>query len=380
MCLPHCPTYSVYQSEAESPRGRISLIQAYARGTLEIDAKAFSHLDHCLGCMACEAMCPSKVPYGRLLNQTKSMLHETTPSFALRTILKANTRPGGVNRFRFISSLLKKSGLLNITRRLPARSIRSASRILASTDSISLDTYYPAPSAKGDVMLFTGCMSNTYEGHALISSIQLLNHYGFNVHVPGNQYCCGALHAHNGQIEQARILESQNINLIKSTASDFVIFTSNGCGSHLKSYASTFNAVDIASFLMEHASLNTDDFLPLTETVMVHESCSSQNKLRITGVSKKLLDYIPKIRLSVFNKPNQCCGAGGGHLISYPELADKLMVDKISHLQSGGVKYLVSDNLGCSLHFKSGLANMGLNIEVIHPVTLLARQLKTNIK
>lgn len=380
MCLPYCPTYSVYQNEAESPRGRISLIQAYARGTLDIDSLAFQHLDHCLGCMACEAMCPSKVPYGRLLNQAKSMLHQTSPSFALNRILKANTKPNGIDRFRFITSLVKKSGLISIANKIPGKKIRAASQIISSSTPVKLDSTYSAQAPLGDVLLFTGCMSKSYDGPALKSSIKLLNHYGFNVHVPRDQYCCGAMHLHNGQTDQARELESKNCGLFENTSADFVIYTSNGCGAHLSSYASSIKTIDIASFLIQNTRIQPSDFMAMKDSIMIHESCSSQNKLKIGGTSRQLLQYISRNELFTFDKPSQCCGAGGGHLISYPELANILLADKLSQLRSSSVKYLISDNLGCSLHYKSGLVDLGLDIEVIHPVTLLAMQLKTKTK
>ncbi|HEY9051855.1 MAG TPA: (Fe-S)-binding protein [Gammaproteobacteria bacterium] len=380
MCLPHCPTYSVYQNEAESPRGRISLIQAYARGMLEIDSRAYEHLDHCLGCMACEAMCPSKVPYGRLLNQAKSILHPGSSSFILNRILEANTKQNGVDRFRFISSLLNKTGLISIAGKLPGKQIRAASQIISSCNPVKLDSIYTAQEPVGSILLFTGCMSQSYDGQALEDSIKLLNYYGFNVHVPQDQYCCGAMHSHNGQADKASELETKNRELFEKTSADTVIYTSNGCGAHLRSYASSFKTIDVASFLIQNTRIQSSDFMPMEDSIMVHESCSSQNKLKISGISRQLLQHIPNMNLLAFQKPNLCCGAGGGHLVSYPELANELLADKLSQLQSSSVKYLVSDNLGCSLHYKSGLAKMGLKIEVIHPVTLLAMQLKTKTK
>lgn len=380
MCLPHCPTYSIYQNEAESPRGRISLIQAYARGILDIDSHAYEHLNHCLGCMACEAMCPSKVPYGRLLNQAKSTLHPGSSSFALNRILKANTKQNGIDRFGFISSLLNKSGLISIAGRLPGKKIRATSRIISSCNPVKLASTYTVQEPVGNILLFTGCMSQSYDGQTLESSIKLLNHYGFNVHVPQNQYCCGAMHSHNGQADKARELETKNLELFEKISADAVIYTSNGCGAHLKSYTSSLKTIDIASFLIQNTRIQSSDFMTMEVGIMIHESCSSQNKLKIGGTSQQLLHHIPNMNFLTFKKPNLCCGAGGGHLVSYPELANELLADKLSQLQSSSVKYLVSDNLGCSLHYKSGLANLGLNIEVIHPVTLLAMQLKTNTK
>lgn len=381
MCLPYCPTYAVYQNETESPRGRISLIQALARNQLDIDSLAYEHLDHCLGCMACEAMCPSKVPYGRLLNQAKSILHKNSSSYILNRILATNTKPDGIHhRLGYISPLLKRSGLIKLAGKLPSKKIRTVSQIMTGNDPVQLHSEYTTQSAVGNVMLFTGCMSKSFDGHALQSSIKLLNHYGFNVLVPENQYCCGALHLHNGQSGQAKDLESKNSELFEKISADFIIHTSNGCGAQLMNYASTFKISDIASFLINNTAIQSLDFEAFNEEIMIHESCSSQNKLKIGGTTRKLLEHIPDIRLLTFDNPAQCCGAGGGHFISYPDLAYQLLSEKLSQLQSSGVKYLVSDNLGCSLHYKSGVANMGLNIKVIHPVSMLAMQLKTRLK
>ncbi len=381
MCLPYCPTYTVYQNEAESPRGRISLIQAFARGQLTIDSRAYEHLDHCLGCLACEAMCPSKVPYGRLLDQAKSLLHQTSSSYIFRRILETNTKPDGINRLGKIASLLKQSGLIRLVAKLPSKRIQAGSQVIASSDPVKLHRSYPATqSTAGNVLLYTGCMNKSFDGRALQSSIQLLNHYGFNVLVPKDQYCCGALHLHNGQADQAKELESRNCELFERTSADFIIHTSNGCGAHLESYPPAFKIMDIASFLLHKTAIQTSDFKPLDDSIMIHESCSTQNKLKTGGTSKLLLEHIPDIKLFNFEKPTLCCGAGGAHFINYPELSNMLLVEKLSQLESSSVKYLVSDNIGCSLHYKTGLAKMGLNIKVMHPVSLLAMQLKTRLQ
>lgn len=381
MCAPQCPTYQIYQQESESPRGRISLIRAYAKGELNTNQKLLDHLNHCLGCMACQSICPSKVPYARLIDQAKQQLYrETPPPSRIRKLLKITLKPNGMSRYQPLLSVYRQSGLawlMSKTSPWLAGSTRSAMDLAQLAQNGKLAPYYPSSiPATGQVALFTGCMGKMFDLQALTSSILLLNHFGYDVHVPEPQVCCGALHQHNGQMEQADTLAHNNDKLFSALDIDALIYCSNGCGSQLQQQLKQTLSFNILDFLLTHTSIQTSDFNPLTTGVAIHESCSTRNVLKNSGLSQRVLSLIPEMNLTNIEDSSPCCGAGGSHQLQFPELSQQLLAPKLQQLSSTQLHYLVSDNLGCSLHIQTGLKRQQLSIEVLHPVSLLALCLK----
>lgn len=357
------------------------MIQAYAQGRINPDDSLLLHLDHCLGCMACEAMCPSQVAYGRLIDNAQAMLasQRTQPSRALALLLNQTRSEGGLNRFTpalrwYNSSGMQKlaSGLLGLTGQTQAR---HSNKILGLAQTIRLKTFYPAiNTAVGDVALFIGCMGTSFDGETLQSAIRILTALGYNIHVPQDQQCCGALHQHHGQPDQAQQLIQKNRLAFGKPPISHIIYTANGCGAQLAGNDLGVPVRDIMNFLLTTPAWEKLCFKPLTETVYIHESCSSHNKLRIAGVMPRILKCIPQLQI---REPatKSCCGAGSSHQILFPELTDELLKLKLQDIRESHTKYLLSDNIGCALNFKNGLHKSGLKIEVIHPITLLARQL-----
>jgi glycolate oxidase iron-sulfur subunit len=381
MCLPHCPTYQVYQNEPESPRGRISIIQAYAQGRIQPDDNMRLHLDHCLGCMACEAMCPSNVAYGRLIDNAQAMLANTRPvqPKQLTLLLNQTRQEGGLNRYAkplqwYKSSGLQKmaGGLLQLTG--STQSART-NDMLGLAQAVRLNAFYPAVNTViGEVALFTGCMGTSFDGETMLNAIKLLTHLGYSTYIPSDQHCCGALHQHHGQPDQAQQLRQQNHSIFGKLPISHILYTANGCGAQLAQNNMPVPVLDIARFLLSAPTLATLRFKPLNETILIHESCSSSNKLKIAGAMRQLLQRIPKLQV-LEPLTSTCCGAGSSHQILFPELADELLQAKLHNLKEVQAKYLLSDNLGCALHYKNSLNKTGLQIEAVHPITLLARQL-----
>lgn len=381
MCVPQCPTYRVYRQESESPRGRISLIQAYARGELSNSSTLLEHLDHCLGCMACQAICPSKVPYGRIIDEAKQQLYrDTPPPGRIRTLLKNTLTPSAMKRYQLLFKGYQHSGLgwlVDKSSTLLPAGTRSALEIAQLAQKGKLASYYPSDtSAKGQVALFTGCMGSIFDMQTLSSCIRLLNHFAYDVHVPAQQVCCGALHQHNGQLEQAQSLARINDKLFSELNVDTLIYSANGCGSQLQQQLQHTHVSDILDFLLRHSDISSQDFSPLNARVVIHESCSTQNVLKKTGLGQQLLSLIPELELLGFKHDSGCCGAGGSHQLRFPELSQQLLAPKLEYLTETRPAYLVSDNLGCSLHFQAGLKRQDISIDVLHPVSLLALCLK----
>lgn len=382
MCQPHCPTYQVYRNEAESPRGRISMIHAYAQERIAADDAMLQHLEHCLGCMACEAMCPSNVAYGKIIDNAHALLakYKTKTPDTQSMLLRKIIIPGGFQRYSSLLRWYNNSGMQSLGDKLlrlaGIKQYVRANAVLGLADTTRLLTFYPAlGQSKGDLALFTGCLGSSFDATTLLNSIKVLTRLGYNLHIPSKQYCCGALHQHLGQPDQSQQLAQQNRAVFSEFPVTHILFTATGCGAQLAQANMPVPVMDIASFILSAPPLASSRFKPLNERVLLHESCSSINKIKIKGVMRKLLQNIPQLQCFETDSTPECCGAGSYHSLQFPSMAQALALQKMHAIHDIKPKYLLSDNLGCALHLKNTFKNSGISVEVIHPITLLAQQL-----
>ena len=223
LCLPQCPTYALTANENESPRGRIALIQGWLTGELSPTGTLTQHLDQCLLCRRCERVCPSMVPYGEIMDQSKVLLTEKTkPRFSLQAFITNRSLKLLLNKnfsAAFISTLrfLQKTGMVALTRKTGLLKIFGLQRLtsyLPKLDKpVKTKNFYPATNTiKGNISLFTGCLSKQLDPATVNASIKLLNRLGYGVYVPEQQVCCGALHLHEGKKQQAVTFANININ------------------------------------------------------------------------------------------------------------------------------------------------------------------------
>lgn len=405
LCIPHCPTYQLFQTESESPRGRIALFKALADRQLDITPGMIDSLDHCLACQACEKMCPSQVNYSRINNLGRELLARqdklkhssfnqklaekmlTTPS--MHPLLKLTAKALAPIQ-AFIRPASSLSAVGNFSRELAADS--PALSPLKNDDSIA--------DAVGKVILFQGCSGDLFERQVLADSRVLLNAAGYNVTMADKQQCCGAIKLRQGDtrgmLAQARkTIDSFTPWLAECSA---IVSVNNSCSGQLKafnqlaSYSTPMassapqtlpgadetagKTSDIIAFLAQALKTDTLRFAPLPQAVMVHIPCSLKNVLKEEQSLFQLLEQIPGIRLKRLND-QFCCGAAGSYMLRYPDVANRLLDDKIKDVRQYDSQTIVSSNLGCTLHFKQGLEQQGQSVEVIHPVRLLARQLIT---
>ncbi len=386
LCLPHCPTYAKTQNEAESPRGRISLILGLANGHLQADDKLRAHLDSCLLCRACEAKCPSKVQYGEIMDAARSALKQGRPKQEQRINIETLATDKQLQRREATRLwLADKTGLRALGRSLGITKALGLERLEQLAPCIDRPhdwlTYYPAKTEKkGDVGLFIGCFSDMFDQKTLNDSITLLNACGYGVHVPTAQTCCGALHQHKGESKQAAQLAQQNIDAFAQLDISAVISSATGCGSHLKEYqritGNSLPACDINAFLSQIEWPQTIQFTSLNKKVAVHEPCSQRNVLKQSDTPYTLLKRIPALEIISLSGNEQCCGAAGSYMIEQPQMADSLRDDKLKAIKAARPDILVSSNIGCALHLAAGIKAAQINLETLHPISLLARQIK----
>jgi glycolate oxidase iron-sulfur subunit len=366
LCLPHCPTYLKTESEADSPRGRVMMMRGLFEGALSPTVGLLTHLDRCLVCRSCEAVCPSSVEYGRLIDGARAQL------------------TGGGHRASGIAGWLP--GVLT----LPL--------LLEPIGHLRFRRHYSAQGRRrGSVALFLGCLARIADARTLRAAIFLLTRLGYEVQVPRAQACCGAMHQHDGDPTRAETLAQTNLAAFAAAAPDGsghpekqldmpIVFAASGCGTSLVEYgrygapgeAFARRAVDVVGFLAQAEGWESLDPKPLDARLFVHEPCSTRNVLRNGADTYRLLKRIPQVELEALPGNEQCCGAAGLYFLKQPEMAARLRADKMQAMRTSGAVHVVSSNYGCAHWLRKGLRQEGLDAEVTHPVLLLAKQLGFN--
>lgn len=385
LCLPHCPTYRLTLDEAESPRGRIALMQGLATGALAGSAALEGHLDGCLTCRACESVCPAEVPYGVLIDSARQLLGQRNPQ--RNPIARAMGAVMTSTPLKFTVALL-----LWLYQHLGAQWLVRTTRVLgrgrlARLESLLPRIYLPRlPRARGggsgpSVALFANCTSPLVEPAALAAAVTLLEALGCRVQVPSAQTCCGALHQHNGLTDPARRCVADNIAAFRRA--DVVVGTASACTAQLIEYglvsagadAGTLagKVRDIHAFIAAHPAFERLSFRPLPARVLLHTPCTMRNVVKAEPAVTALLLRIPELKVEAMD--SGCCGAAGSYFLTQPEMADALLQEKLAQARAARPDFIVSSNVGCAMHFAAGLRRAGLTIPVLPPVRLLARQL-----
>ncbi|MHB1621193.1 MAG: (Fe-S)-binding protein [Sulfuricella sp.] len=383
LCLPHCPTYRKTLSEADSPRGRIALMQGVLERRIPANERFQAHIDLCLACRACENVCPNNVEYGRLISGVRGIVEKSRRRNVLRRLGRhilvdgVATRPsmlrlvgGALRTWQAMAGKagwLMRFGLMRIASRLPP----------LRPQPVWKAVYPAAGKVRGEVGLFLGCVARVADAETLSASIFVLNRLGYTVHVPPRQGCCGAMHASLGEPEKVRVFEEQNLRAFAGLNLDAVISTAAGCGAALKNYPQDFagRVKDISEFLGEAGGWEEAGIAPLAEKVAMHEPCLMRNVLHCQDQPYDLLRRIPGVTVVPLAGNDQCCGAAGIYFLTQPAMAASLLADKIQAVKAGGAQILATSNIGCALHLAVGLKAAGIEIVVVHPITLLARQM-----
>jgi len=411
LCLPTCPTYDDTKVERNSPRGRIALMRAIADGKLEVSEAFADEMYYCLGCLACETACPAGVDYTQLFETAradaeKSGVLKSPKRDAIRlTILRGLfTRP---RLLRFVGRLLwlyRASGAqfvfraLHLNRLLPYR-FRELERMTPRAEAkfshqLIRPVERPAGAIKYKVGLLTGCVQDIVLSQVNRDTAEVLLANGCEVFTPAVQYCCGSLHAHNGEVETARELARKQLDAFDLNTLDAIITNAAGCGSHLKHYdhlladdpvyagrAKVWSAKlkDIHEWLCE-IDFRKPVSSPGEQTVTYHEACHLCHGQKITKQPREILRAIPGLKLVELTESTWCCGSAGIYNITQPEMAAKLQERKIRHIAATAAPVVATANPGCHLQLESGAQKFSLDASIRHPVSLLAEAYRQEMR
>ena len=403
LCLPTCPTYDATKNERNSPRGRIALMRAIADERL-VPGKAFAdEMYFCLGCLACMTACPAGVNYAQLFEHARAeaeqsgALHSPIRGFIRRLTLSwlfmdlARLQLAGYALRLYqqlgLQTLVRRSGLLKL---LPKRwreleAMTPAMRAEFSADLIEAVTA-PNGERRYRVAMLTGCVQDLIYSDINRDTVDVLARNGCEVVTPPEQSCCGSLHAHNGEWDLARRLARAQIDQFPPEEFDAIITNAGGCGSHLKHFAHLLaddpayqqrahlwdqKVKDIHEWLAE-IGVQPPPSLQPTQTVTYHESCHLCHGQKVTTQPRQLLRAIPNLRLVELPESSWCCGSAGIYNLIQPEMANELLERKLKHIRATNARTVATGNPGCLLQIANGAQSAGLELRVVHPITLLA--------
>jgi glycolate oxidase iron-sulfur subunit len=378
MCVSHCPTYRIFQIDEETPRRRIRTLEKLLVAEQSISADEQTHLLNCLQCRACETACPSHMAYGQLFDQALVKLHRQFNRLATVAFWLIEHKAWRI-RLMPLLSLYQSLGLQKLLRQsglLQKLQLAKVDALLTPPALVNLaENYLCAEPKRGTVALFTGCIAEQFDRDTLVASIRVLNTIGYEVLVPAQQRCCGAIHQHNGLSAQGFI--DNNVGLFNSLNVDAVLFTASGCGAMLTEYQLDDKTAeqqfqtrlqDLNTFLLAHWPEDLN-LTPLTERVVVHEPCSQRHVLKNVQSQYQLLEKIPGLEIIPLADNHVCCGAGGSYLLSHPENAEQLLKLKLQTIHDTPSEWLISSNFGCATFLSTAKRR------VVHPVVVLAQSL-----
>jgi len=403
LCLPSCPTYVETLVETSSPRGRIALIKAVAEEKLDLTSPGFVHqMSECLDCRACEAVCPSGVAYGEILEPARAQVERAThmrrppiarllrafslgPLFGDMRVMRAVARllrlyqRSGLQAFARGSGLLRALGLAELESQQPRisdRFFRARGQRYESTGERE----------KATAFMHAGCVMHVAYGEVDEATVRVLRRSGCAVVAPADQGCCGAIAVHAGDLDRGRELAKRNIVAFERSGADVYVVNAAGCGSALKEYGRLFHdddawrarAVafsthvrDVSEYLDEIGLAS--ELGPVETTVTYQEPCHLVHAQRISAAPRRLLAQIPGLRLREMAESSLCCGSAGVYNVTQPEMATRLRTRKIERIAEVAPDIVVTANPGCALQVANGLRAAGDATPVRHIVELIDR-------
>jgi glycolate oxidase iron-sulfur subunit len=422
LCLTACPTYRELKIEPDSPRGRLYLMRGLGEGRIAPSDPLLEHLDNCLGCRACETVCPAGVPYGRLLEETRGQLNRRavrgTPlrmlgEWALRAVVPKRGRMslvidllrvgqwGPIGRFMrsdLAASLLpsfavqgfamtppllarRERALERLAERLPAGARMERTR--------SALVFHPAGAPRSRVGFFTSCVMETMFPRVNQEAVRLLVVAGCRVDVPRQQTCCGALHAHAGLRAEARTLARRNAAAFPAQDLDYVVTDSAGCGATLRDAGHLLHdeaaaaslarrTRDLAQVLAEvglpdptGSLARAGDGRPLR--VAYHDPCHLAHGQGVRREPRELLGRLPGATIVELANADWCCGSAGVYNLTHPAMADAQLARKLDTIEQAAPDLVLASNPGCLLHMERGARARGLRAHMVHIAELLGR-------
>jgi glycolate oxidase iron-sulfur subunit len=392
-CLPACPTYTVLNQEMDSPRGRIILMKSVLEGEIELE-EAVQYIDHCLGCLACQTVCPSGVEYGNLLSPFRAhseSIRQRPAGERLSRWVAKETLPNP-DRFRLATQIGKFSKPFGAV--IPSRFQAMVDLIpeaIPTAQKLPVTTPAEGP-RKGKVALQVGCVQQVLAQEINLATLRVLSRNGIEVIIPPSQGCCGALGLHTGDVESAFALALHNIKIFPEDL-DAIVTNAAGCGSGMHEYPLLFKGsgfedqaiafsekvIDISVFLTE---LDLEPIPPLDSPINLayHDACHLAHAQGVTKEPRDLLARIPGVSIIPINEGDLCCGSAGSYNLEQPLIAQKLGQRKAHNILQTNPDIVVSGNIGCLIQLRNHISQVSEHVTtprsktpIMHTIELIDR-------
>ena len=408
LCLATCPTYEITKMERSSPRGRIYMIKSVARGEMQLSETFAEEMNFCLDCQACETACPAGVKYGRMVETARVVIDEygyggkfgiSIKRFALRKVVASR------NALKFVSRLIwlyQKTGLQKLIRSIGLLKlfskklfeIEKLSPVIADkfSDKQIKEIELPNVEVKYKTAFHFGCLMNTMFADINMDTIDVLKHCGCKIITPKDQVCCGSLSGHNGDMDFALKLARKNIDAFDKQDYDHLISNSAGCGAFMKDYshlleddpdyaekAKRFSSKvkDIMEFFAEQkpALKFKLELEPELSKVTYHDACHLLHAQKVGTQPRDVIKSLPGIKYTELEEAGWCCGSAGIYNVVRYDDALMQLERKMNNIKNTNAKIVLTGNPGCMGQIKYGTQKFNIDVEVIHPVTLIRRKI-----
>ncbi len=395
LCLDTCPTYRVLGTEADSPRGRIYIMEGIDSGEIELDTEAALHLSQCLGCLACESACPSGVSFGRRIEEFRPRLAERHDAGEMwRSVArKVYTSDAMVGAGLHVANLLDRAGFGPMRRKVPGLGLLPAAGPAAAGSAagsavtpLRRSQMHQPLRARARAAVLTGCVGDRLMPGINRDTVEVLQRNQIEVVEVPAQGCCGALALHSGHPGEARALASRNATAFAGADVDFVVTTAAGCGAMLRDYGHVLGggdeehrgrelagrARDISELLVEIGFERPKKPLELKGNVAYHDACHLLHARGISVAPREICEAAIGRELVDLGENAICCGSAGSYNVDHPALSAELGKRKAGLVLERKATVVAVGNVGCMLQISRAVAEAGLPTIVRHPVELLA--------
>ena len=381
-------------------------MRAVGEGRLPNSSASFErHIDRCLGCRACEQVCPAGVEYGQLLESARAELFNKDERGFSYKLLRLALRHVWLHpaRLRFMFALLRflrNSGFASVIRKTGVAKAApprlefalallesSASRVFAEGYSKERSQTNSLRSSEVDappVLLFTGCVGEGLFARVNRATERVLAANDFSVKVPNSQVCCGALHAHAGDLEGARKLARQNIEAFRDAMDTPVVTNAGGCGAMLASYGHLLENDEAFASRAQSFSSRVRDVSKQLQMGEVRSGKSCTNEATTYDASchllygqhageapLELLSSVSNLNFVRLEGSERCCGGAGIYNLLEPDFSRRVLNEKLSCIATTGARILATGNPGCQMQIGAGALLDGMDLKVCHPIELL---------
>jgi glycolate oxidase iron-sulfur subunit len=366
LCLPVCPTFRLTGRETASPRGRLHAMSAAGAGVVAVDETFASIIDFCLGCRACEPVCPGLVPYGRTLEGARAEIDAQVSGRSSRNrwLLRSLGSRMWMRLSGFALAIAQRLGFTRLAPPRYRRVSRGLRRLAGRGRSPLGDTAGSADA--GTVGLLTGCIQDEWFRPVNRAAFRLLEMAGHLVSAPERQTCCGALAAHDGKADIAERFRRRNDDAFGGF--DLVVATSAGCSAHLADYTWSGHRPETIDVTVAVARAIEEGRLPRAVgnrgRIAIQDPCHLRHAQRVIDEPRAIL-AAAGFEVVETDPVGFCCGAAGLYTVLQPEASEELGNQKADQVRATGSTRVASANPGCEMQLRS---HLGADFDIRHPI------------